>query len=1015
MHVKKNLMLWTGALALALPLLFAGSALAAFIDDGAVHTSTNTASYSTWSVPGLAAGASTRPTAVTTTKCLECHQSGGASDKTPYLLGGHKNMVRKTDGLPWGIPGVSATTPKNPALDNVTLDSNGFFTDLWVHEDYPRMPVNWGTASGFAPSSVTMGYCTKAGTALGMSDLPDLAACEAAGIACESPIFGSGNAGYPLGYPTQALCQAAKDPRTGTNDYVWVAPTNMPLYWFWGGAGLEGGPSILAPGARKYSCARCHTTGWTADAAADHNAGHTGALDAKSPYADFGALVDFTAQTIISNATKLLDPNNMGLAAATGTRVLSSWDQWGVQCTRCHVGPSGTASDGNHDTMTTGSTGGDIVALCMTCHRQDSDSSAGPRSLAGTVNTGGTGAAPTTNAAATNVSVYTNKQAQPDGFAHHPDGNEFLNSPHARFTGTWGQIGCPPYAITGYTSVGYSKTNTADPGAPTDCTPGAMDLSGAGNATYNSKFAWAAKVDLGQSDAVAGSCTTCHAVHQPHNENTVGMGGDTAMKATCQDCHAKAGGSTVTPQIATINHPASGGTPLAYANPCEICHQPAGIKHLWRISSDANYTMYGDYTYAAAAQGADPNGAVNPSHLVNDTKGYGAMWIDLDNACGQCHGGGVSQADVVTLGSITGTGTNTTANAQAMALTVDSPTGFASGKLLKIAGAGVGGADFETIIAKVSGNTVYLTYPAVTTVATATVTVTGNPTHNGAPYRTRTELASSAANMHGLQPQASFMVTASTTTNYLVNFDASLTACPGGACTYAWDFGDTNSGTNVTTTHTYGSATPVAVKLTVTDALLSSSVTHTVVPHSVNHAPVALGLRTAITGTSFATPTLVSNNTNSVSFTDASTDADGNVKTVTVSWGDGLVSSVLATGATFTHSYTRAGTYVIIHTVKDTGGRGNTERAVVKIVPPSYSITGTVKNNAGAALSGAMVYLKLNGHTRAIARSAANGSYSFPRVLPGSYTITTVKRGYTFTTPVTVDVTGSATVDITAN
>ncbi len=42
-------------------------------------------------------------------------------------------------------------------------------------------------------------------------------------------------------------------------------------------------------------------------------------------------------------------------------------------------------------------------------------------------------------------------------------------------------------------------------------------------------------------------------------------------------------------------------------------------------------------------------------------------------------------------------------------LTVADATGFASGKEVTIAGAGVAGADFKTIIAKVSGNTVYLT------------------------------------------------------------------------------------------------------------------------------------------------------------------------------------------------------------------------------------------------------------------------------------------------------------------
>jgi hypothetical protein len=145
------------------------------------------------------------------------------------------------------------------------------------------------------------------------------------------------------------------------------------------------------------------------------------------------------------------------------------------------------------------------------------------------------------------------------------------------------------------------------------------------------------------------------------------------------------------------------------------------------------------------ASAAAAAGKVNASNLVNDASGYSAMWIDLDIACGQCHGGGVSSAEISTTGSITAGGDATNG---IYPITVADATGFASGKEVKIAGAGYGGADFKTIIAKVTGNTVYLTYPAITTVTNAAVTVAGNPGDGSTHYFSKTALAVRAAGMH---------------------------------------------------------------------------------------------------------------------------------------------------------------------------------------------------------------------------------------------------------------------------
>jgi PKD domain len=482
---------------------------------------------------------------------------------------------------------------------------------------------------------------------------------------------------------------------------------------------------------------------------------------------------------------------------------------------------------GNHgDTTFATAKGGDIVALCVTCHRMESDTA--PRAIQG-----GNGFAGNNGF----VLPYTNKQQQPDGFAHHPDGNEFLNSPHARLTGNWKDIGCPPYAIFGYAGV-----DPGSPGAPTrgsGCTPGTMNLDGKTSSLYGSKFAQAAKVDLtGVSDAAAGSCVTCHDVHRPLNQNTAGMGG--SVKTACTACHSNPV-ATVSPQVSvtTTRHPGGPGTPLENArtdpsSACITCHQPPGIKHVWRINADPNYTMYGDYTYAYPVNGAQSQstgsnapGLVNLSHTAPDGSYSNAVWVDLDNACGQCHGGGVVPIDFETTGSITASGSGGFNNPLTVADVGAFGPAFASGKEVTIAGAGWAGADFKTIIAKVVpdagpavSGTVYLTYPAVTSVTNATVAVAGNPQAPGVPYLTRQQLAVYAKGIHdGSMLYAAITYTRSAN-NYI--FDAT-SYCPNAPCTFAWDFGDGKTGSGAPVSHDYGTAVGnyanYPVVLVVTDAL----------------------------------------------------------------------------------------------------------------------------------------------------------------------------------------------------
>ncbi len=86
-----------------------------------------------------------------------------------------------------------------------------------------------------------------------------------------------------LNYPDSTTCALAAA-HTG-KPYTWITPTSQPLYWIYGGAGLEGDRPMIQRGSQQYKCARCHTTGWTANHAADD-------ITLKHPQSDYPS-VDF--------------------------------------------------------------------------------------------------------------------------------------------------------------------------------------------------------------------------------------------------------------------------------------------------------------------------------------------------------------------------------------------------------------------------------------------------------------------------------------------------------------------------------------------------------------------------------------------------------------------------------------------------------------------------------------------------------------------------------------------------
>jgi len=154
-------------------------------------------------------------------------------------------------------------------------------------------------------------------------------------------------------------------------------------------------------------------------------------------------------------------------------------------------------------------------------------------------------------------------------------------------------------------------------------------------------------------------------------------------------------------------------------------------------------------------------------------------------------------------------------------------------------------------------------------------------------------------------PVASFTESATTIpTLTAINFDASASTAPSGTITsYAWDFGDTMTGTGVTATHSYAKAGTYTVMLTVTDNLGhtgTASATKTI----TDRPPTA----------SFAFTPAAPVVGQSVSFdAAASTDPDGTVTTYAWNFGD----TTTGTGVTVAHTYSTQGSFTVTLTVTD--------------------------------------------------------------------------------------------------
>ena len=828
----------------------------------------------------------------------------------------------------WDVWGISCTRCHGSAIDNTT---NG---------GVPPMTAPAGRSthhSDMTGPEAGGGYCTN-------PDWNSLATCTPAGGDWLTACSDAGVCSNPL-FTTSSTCS--------TGGGTWTAYTTQALCLgalkTWNGTGCIGD-------ATKTTQAACETA-------------------ARVWYGGRCSVNTFTTQTNCETAGAVWSNDQCSLGGVCNNPLYGD----AVSC-RANGAQWAAATDiircedaGGHWTGTRTNRGMVITSLCMNCHRQEAS---------------GAPIDATNPATAIKVGPYHGSV----GFVSHPHANQFLNSPHAKFTGTFAQVP---------TGKLWSE--------------------------YNSYFMTEA-----EAGKTGNGCTGCHDVHSSV------VAGEKPFAEECTECHAK--------DLSNMIHSGGVGTPLEEMatdpmEACVICHMPAG-EHLFRINVDEDYS-----TKPAGAMIANTNATTAP-----DGSYANAVWVDLDSACGKCHGGGVANVESTgsvylkfwdeaplesntscaeaggtwTAGKCTVPAADATACANAFGtwtastslctlsaakyLRVPDATaaGLTVGQRIEVVGAGalyydeVGTSklneDFETYIAS-KDRAPWITLAGTASKTVINAPVAQNPIKNNAAYFTKAELAVKAAGIHNDKPYVNFGYNLTPGNTLELNVDASASNCSDSlancdAFVWAWDDGTTTTTSTPTATHLYGTAGTKSVTLTVEEYGVSEgSVTKLVKVFTVDAPPVAGGTDCA---------SIINLNTWAASLTDNSTDANG-VRQVTVKWGDGgAISSAIDNtapysliGTVFTHTYLNPASVSIKQTAYDTLGQAN-----VRTCPPvtlsTFSISGNARRLNNVPVAGATVRIKVGTTTIRTVTTNSLGNYTVANLKPGTYNVTATKTGLTF-------------------
>jgi PKD repeat protein len=345
----------------------------------------------------------------------------------------------------------------------------------------------------------------------------------------------------------------------------------------------------------------------------------------------------------------------------------------GITCNRCHqvsydptfpINDQGVNAAPGHTTHETDIFNGwACVKTCFGCHQST------PYVNNGTGNAG-QNEVDLANPVALQVKNSGTGGAYLPEFNSHPIGNMFLNSPHGKFTGTMLPNNLGKFDIVEATAVnasafvgklcrsstavaGGSILETQVNGEPIKTLEECNVANGKTTNLDNNFGYWQDESGDEATGTFTGSCITCHNVH----ESLFVADAKEPIRRECTTCHnnndeAK-GSYPLAPKVnlANMRHPDGGETPAGQAatdgyeaKACEICHMPkatsAGFPmHLWRVNSSASYRTFPDNTQFTSNTKKVANTAPDGSYTP-------AVWVDVDYACGQCHGGSFGPAAV---------------------------------------------------------------------------------------------------------------------------------------------------------------------------------------------------------------------------------------------------------------------------------------------------------------------------------------------------------------------------------
>ena len=242
-----------------------------------------------------------------------------------------------------------------------------------------------------------------------------------------------------------------------------------------------------------------------------------------------------------------------------------------------------------------------------------------------------------------------------------------------------------------------------------------------------------------------------------------------------------------------------------------------------------------------------------------------------------------------------------------------------------------------------------------------------------------TDTESQSIDVGNPPPVASFTVS-QTVGTLDADFDGAGSSDDGSIVSWDWDFGDGNTGSGETVSHTYAAAGTYSVELTVTDNLGAIGSTTVDVEISENQDPIAGFTFTQESGTL------------NIDFDGSSSTDDGTI----VSWDWDFGDATTGTGETVSHTYDASGTYSVTLTVTDDLGATGSVTQDVEVTDPSAatlhveSITTIINRDGGPGVAESTVLI-LDQDQNPVEGATVSGTFSGD--LSGTDTAVTDENG----------------------